>query len=370
MTGFAEVAEQYAQHAAVIPCGGADGKRPLVAWRDMTRANAAKNIPEWRRKFADANVGLLTGPSKITVIDIDAADDGLIRDIVHRFGDTPLQAQTPRGRHLFYRSAGEPTKTKIEKLPVDIRGSGGFIVVPPSTRRDGGRYEFIIGTPAKIDDLPQMRAGALVVQNRTTSSRIGIGRRNEALWLLSMTEARSSATEAELLARALILNESRCNPPLEHDEVCRIVGSAWGYQQRGTNWVGQGARVYVEIEEIEGFAATPDALALLVALRKAHLGFREKFAVSPRALAAEGLFCTWTERRIRKARDKLLDAGALCLVHAGGHGQHDPAAFAFPLKSGASSRAKSVYPIVGRNRTTKKTAQKPGWSRKSTSTVA
>jgi hypothetical protein len=330
----------------------------MVQWRGLSRATAAHRLPEWRRKFADANTGILTGPSKITVIDIDQANDALHRDLVGRFGDTPLQARTPRGGwHLFYRSNGEPTKTKIDKLPVDVRGRGGFIVVPPSSRKDGARYEFIRGAVPDLDRLPSIKEGALVVRNRPTKEVIEIGRRNETLWLLAMTEARSSDTEGELLSRVLILNESQCEPPIEHGEVERIVTSAWGYQQRGSNWVGQGGRVYVETSEIERFAAEPDALALLIGLRRAHLWVRETFVVSPRAMASEGLFCSWTEVRIRKARNRLVQAGLLCRVHAGGRGKHDAAWFAFPSSSvgpGKEASRESVDLIAARNRTTKK----------------
>ncbi len=357
MTGFAAIAEEYGRYAAVIPCGGTDGKHPMVAWRGLSRATAAHRRPEWKRKFADANVGIVTGPSKITVVDVDQPNDALHRDLLERFGDTPLQARTPRGGwHLFYRSSGEPTKAKLDKLPVDIRGRGGFIVVPPSTRQDGARYEFLRGAIGDLDRLPPLRDGALVVRNRHTKEVIGIGHRNETVWLLAMTEARSCVTRGELLSRVLILNRSRCEPPIEHEEVERIVASAWTYQQRGQEWVGQGGRVYVETSEIERFAAEPDALAILVELRRVHLGFRESFAVSPRAMAAQGLFSSWTEPRIRKARDRLVDAGRLHCVHPGGRGKHDPALFAFPSSTKGSPKELSVYPIVGGNRTTKKSA--------------
>jgi hypothetical protein len=358
MTGFSTAAESYTTNgAAVIPCGGADGKHPLVAWRGLSRANAAGRLPEWRQKFADANVGILTGPSKLTVIDVDTPDDALCSDLLGRFGDTPLQARTPRGGwHLFYRSNGEPTKAKLDKLPVDVRGRGGLIVVPPSARNDGARYEFICGTEADINSLPPIKDGALVVQNAPlTGARslqiIPEGRRNDTLFRIAMVEARSCETIGELESRMWLHNEA-CKPSLDFQEVKAVVASAWNYTERGQNWVGKEARVYLEVAELEKLIATPEAMALLMALRKAHLGHNDEFAISPRGLASEGQFQGWSERRLRNARERLLELRLLLLKHEGGQGKHDPALFSFPLRQG-----EDCLSYCGAKRSTKKSAR-------------
>jgi hypothetical protein len=356
MTGFSTVAEEYARHAAVIPCGGADGKHPMVAWRGLSRATAACRLSEWRRKFSDANVGILTGPSGITVVDIDTPDEALHRDMEGRFGATPLQARTPRGGwHLFYRSTGEATKAKLDKLPIDVRGRGGFIVVPPSARQDGARYEFVRGAIADLDRLPPVKAGALVVQNAplTTGSAgpvIPEGRRNDTLFRIAMVEARSCETIGELESRMWLRNEA-CRPSLDFREVKALVASAWNYTERGQNFVGKGSRVYLEIAELENLIATPDAMALLLALRKAHALRQEQFAISPRGLASAGQFQGWSERRLRNARERLVGLGLLLLKHAGGQGKHDPALFSF-----ADHQGEECISYCGAKRSTKRSA--------------
>ncbi len=335
MTGFAAAAESYAKRGcAVIPCGGPDGKKPLVRWRRMTADTVGRLLPQWREKFAGANPGILTGPSRITGIDIDSPGDAIVSECLARFGDTPLIAKTPRGgHHLYFRNSGEHTAAKIDGRPIDVRGIGGFIVVAPGETL-AGRYQFVRGSVDDLDRLPAIKPGALPMRpasgpNRTTSlGAAGEGRRNVHLWRLAMTQARTCETRDELEARVLILNESECSPPLDPPEVARIVRSAWDHQRQGKNWVGVGgARVFLEFSELERLTVNPDAAVLLMALRRSHLGVRDSFAVSPRSMATSGQFSTWSEKRIRGARQFLIDVGELRPVHAGGRGNHDPSLF-------------------------------------------
>ena len=89
-------------------------------------------------RFPEANVGILTGLSRIFVVDIDQAH--LAEDMIRRFGATPLMVETPSGGiHLYYRASGERCGDlrRTEQLPVDLKGIGGFVVVPPSVRPSG-----------------------------------------------------------------------------------------------------------------------------------------------------------------------------------------------------------------------------------------
>ena len=47
---------------AVFPCGGDDGKRPLV--KGWHRPKSAKTIATLAQRFADANIGVACGPSQ------------------------------------------------------------------------------------------------------------------------------------------------------------------------------------------------------------------------------------------------------------------------------------------------------------------
>ncbi len=84
-------------------------------------------------RFPNANIGIVTGLSNLTIVDID--DPNLVDDMLLRFGETPIITQSPsRGAHLWYTSTGERNANLrvSANLPVDIKGKGGILVIPPS----------------------------------------------------------------------------------------------------------------------------------------------------------------------------------------------------------------------------------------------
>ena len=88
--------------------------------------------------------------------------------------------------------------------------------------------------------------------------------------------------------------------------------------------------MYVDRSEIGVLVKNPDAAVLLLLLRSEHYGLRDEFAIAPAAMAKGCVIPGWNERRIRTARDYLLEAGRLVLTHAGGAGRGDPSRFGFP----------------------------------------
>ncbi|WP_394153373.1 bifunctional DNA primase/polymerase [Loktanella salsilacus] len=128
--------------------GGA--KKPLVKWgkgidghADLTHRRAttdAETIKAWWARWPLAMIGMPTGkPSGVVVLDIDRKNgvDGLanLRAAgVDPFTLSPVVSVTPSGGlHVFMRYAG-PLKNSAGLLAegVDIRGDGGYIVLPPS----------------------------------------------------------------------------------------------------------------------------------------------------------------------------------------------------------------------------------------------
>jgi Bifunctional DNA primase/polymerase, N-terminal len=125
-----------ARGLAVVPCGGADGKVPLIHWGKWTKRPGFRFVEKMVRRHPSANIGIVTGcPSGINLVDCDGDVDAMIA----RCGDTPLKAGTPSGgMHLYYRFAGERcANLRGEGLNVDVRGAGGIAIVPPSVRPSG-----------------------------------------------------------------------------------------------------------------------------------------------------------------------------------------------------------------------------------------
>jgi len=146
----------------LIRLGGCDGKHPLDRkWQIGPR----EEPDEWRHKLTgwDGNVGMLTGHG-LFVVDVDLYKPGAQEafDALRELGlpDDTVRVLTGRGGlHLYYRSP-IPIATRWEMkdangedyVGIDIRGEGGFVVVPPSVSPESKRaYEWESGYPNPDD---------------------------------------------------------------------------------------------------------------------------------------------------------------------------------------------------------------------------
>jgi len=114
-------------------------------------------------------------------------------------------------------------------------------------------------------------------------------------------------------------------------EICKVVDSAWSYEQDGKNWVGKEQRVYTTKSEIHALSSRKrggDALLLLSILRLAHWN-RPIFVIAPKAMEQANVIPDWDCRRYRAARDELIECGLITLVHKGGRGIGDVSRYAF-----------------------------------------
>ena len=134
----------------IFPCS--DDKRPLggIRWRDESTSDAAK-IAAWWRRWPDALVGIDAGKSGLVVIDADRhawAADGVAA--LQKVVGAPLQSlgcpvveTAGNGVHLYFRAPeGETFGNSAGSLPagVDVRGMGGYVIGPGSTRADGSSW--------------------------------------------------------------------------------------------------------------------------------------------------------------------------------------------------------------------------------------
>ncbi len=178
-------------------------------------------------KFPDASAaGFVAGArNRVTVVDIDSADDRLTEEIEKRFGMTPLRVRTPSGgRHLYYRHQGE--KRQIRALPdVDVLGAGN--VVAALSIAATGRYELERGTLDDLDHLPPMM---LVNAPDQGSGRIQRGRRNNELFRYCRRIVDNCDTHEQLLDAACTWAADRFAEPLPDAEVVKTAASAWTFR--------------------------------------------------------------------------------------------------------------------------------------------
>nr|BBH91763.1 hypothetical protein KTC_65140 [Thermosporothrix sp. COM3] len=200
-----------------------NGKVPYPRTRGFHEATTdAEQISWWWRRWPEANVAIPTGsPSGWTVLDIDGRHDGfaslrhLQAMLQHRLLDlhqAPYAvlatriAHTGSGRHLVFRSPDPHLRCTVQfaGLPgIDLRGEGGYIVVPPSLHPNGRHYRWHSFAP--IAPFPSLLLD--LVRQRERFRRLALARSHPALSAPSQqpasTRGAQSITPDDWLARAL-----------------------------------------------------------------------------------------------------------------------------------------------------------------------
>jgi hypothetical protein len=104
-----------------------------------------KQIETWWGQCPEANIGLSTGPSGLVVLDADGPEGLAELDaLVRQHGPLPrtLVSKTGRGFHFFFSGTGIPS-SQVKGSHLDVRGSTGYVVLPPSVHPSGAAYEWV-----------------------------------------------------------------------------------------------------------------------------------------------------------------------------------------------------------------------------------
>lgn len=310
---------------SVFPCGGDDGKAPLVKWSHLQNKLASEHtINKWSDKYPNANIGIVTGEiSNLTIIDCDNLNLS-INELFNEFGKTPLIAQTPRGGyHLYYTYNGEKNSQDIDRK-IDIRGQGGFVVVPPSyNHTHDKKYEFIEGDLWDIKDLPLMQK--TVVKNNDSNKK-SIGERNTALFSYLKLEAKDCKTNNELITLAINYNDNNLEPLLSKDEVLKTSNSIWEYKLNNRLYNKSEQYIILNIDKINQIIFKyPRAYSLYSDLVRCHNKTNE-FAISPRGYKKR---CGWNHTTISKSINTLIEKGLIKQIYQGGKFKGDCSLYMF-----------------------------------------
>jgi hypothetical protein len=219
----------------VFPCE-ARGKKPLTPHGLKDATTDEEKIRAWWTQWPDANIGHRTGQQVVLDVDGPEGESALTElQAKHSLLPETLSARTGKGRHLYFAANGTRVRNSAGKLGphLDIRGEGGYVIVPPSIHESGNRYEWV--NKAKAAILPTWVA-ALVAepaspQARATSAdaKIPEGQRNEHLASLAGSMRRRGMSQAAIEAALLKENTERLAPPLPESEVRRIATSFGRY---------------------------------------------------------------------------------------------------------------------------------------------
>jgi hypothetical protein len=232
---------------AVFPCVPR-GKVPATphGCRDATKDIA--QIARWWRDNPNYNVAVATGlVSKIFVLDVDGLDaEASLRKLEQLHGAFPetVESITPRGRHLFFKFENGALRNSAGGLApgLDIRGDGGYVVLPPSIHPSGRRYMWSVDSADRFAEAPAWlgqvlsgtRNGTCALRRAKSpehwhsalTSTIRNGARNSTLTSICGKLLYAGLTELAFLYDLMCcINLARCEVPLSETEVHTIVVS-------------------------------------------------------------------------------------------------------------------------------------------------
>jgi hypothetical protein len=182
-------------------CGkdGCKGKHPRTPNGCTDATTDLDQIKKWWTQWPNANIGIATG-NGIGVVDLDGPE-GLASG--GRMGlSSPVTTITGRGKQLWYRvPEGQKLVTRrAEKIAdgVDTRGTGGYVLVPPSLHPNGKRYCWA-GSPIVLGLLPPLPTQFI----EPTKTLPGLRRQNESGWIAEAIKEMQNGHVHNTLIRVL-----------------------------------------------------------------------------------------------------------------------------------------------------------------------
>lgn len=354
----------------VFPCKPG-GKAPLTRRGHLDASTDPEQIAAWWTAHPDANIGVPTGErSGLLVLDVD--DPAGLDALEAERGELPAtrtHSTGSGGMHYLYRyPAGAEIRNSAGKLArgLDVRGEGGYVVVPPShTTRP---YQV-------LDELPlaEPPAGLMAALRRTQGAASGDtgdrprtittatsadldggpipeGARDDTLARIAGRLHDGSRDLDELAGELLEINAARCVPPLPDPQVLKIARSIHRRlpckgSTRATPEVlalldGIEARLWRIGWSGTGELTTRDVLVALIVIARRHgtripAGVRISVGIRDLALAA-GV----SRPTVIKATRRLIEAG---IVRRDGTGSGTRAGALVLLEANAVGERANLY---------------------------
>jgi len=217
------------------------GKKPLVKWEPyQQRLPTEDQLKRWWQRWPTANIGLATGRvSRLAVVDCDSQE--AVNGFLSAYSEAARTAQveTGRGRHFYFQweEGIHNHAGRILGESIDVRGEGGFVILPPSVHSNGKIYEWLNDSdPLPLPpSLKQTLTGYFKHEpgfksGEAPSDRIREGQRNTVLTSLAGSMRQRGMTEEAIEAALHAENRLRCESPLSDAEVTKIAQSVARYQ--------------------------------------------------------------------------------------------------------------------------------------------
>jgi hypothetical protein len=222
---------------------------PLTKHGFHDASSDEKQIRAWWTRWPNANIGIATG-DKFWALDIDprhGGDDSLAELVAKHgaFAQTLVQRTGGGGSQWLYQMPDQAVIKNATEVcgwkGIDVRGSGGYIVVPPSIHPSGQAYrwddpEQIVSPPdawlieavckknGNHSDHQQAKRGPFQLP-----TKIPHGKQHDYL-VSEAGKLRSMGLEyAEILAALWATNQSRCEKPGPREAIEQYARSVCNY---------------------------------------------------------------------------------------------------------------------------------------------
>jgi Bifunctional DNA primase/polymerase, N-terminal/Primase C terminal 1 (PriCT-1) len=226
---------------AVFPCWQ-NRKTPVCKHGFKEATTDPKIIEAWWSSYPFANIAVATGRvSGVFVVDIDEkrgrTGEADLRALEVKHGPLPatVESITPsKGRHLWFRMPEFSVPSSVGKIApgIDIRGDGGYVLVPPSCV--DSHYSWSVDSASEFADAPQWLFPIAEVSHIDTrrpsehwqriSRGVSEGTRNDSACSLAGYLLRKGIDPQTALELLLGWN-LRCNPPEDEAIIVRTVES-------------------------------------------------------------------------------------------------------------------------------------------------
>lgn len=316
----------YAENGfAIFPCKPG-GKQPLTKRGFHDATTDPHQITAWSKRHPGCNWAIPTGRrNRLLVLDVDPEDGGAesLARLEATHGKLPATARVKTGGggvHLYFLyPESEPIPNSAGKLGpgLDVRGEGGYVIVPPS--RTQGAYERVeerppAECPAWLLELLRERQGEFSREYRRSKATGAVsidaagrppipeGTRDDQLTRIAGKLHDGTRGSEALTADLLAINAARCVPPLPEGQVRKVARSIHSRPPCRRSAPKPDAKTLAALEAIEeahlwgrawpGMAGKSDrdALVALIKLARRHgrlipAGVRVEVSIREWALA-------------------------------------------------------------------------------------
>lgn len=239
----------------VFPCLER-GKSPATQRGLLNATTDQFIIRQWWAHNERFNIGVACGPgSKIFAVDVDVDTHGeaALAKLEAEHGALPpsVEAVTGSGgRHVLFQYPEDleiPNSAGKLGHGLDIRGRGGFVIVPPSVHPNGRAYCWSVDSADRFAPAPRWLLDLIASDTdhkpavapeewRAISAGVAEGARNGSIARLTGYLLRHGIDPAVTRDLMVSWNSTHCSPPLPDREVVRTINSICSRELKRRGW--------------------------------------------------------------------------------------------------------------------------------------